>query len=86
MMRLLLNLAHRQRQIESIELKTSLMSSGLQPAVKARGRVRAWIRAAEEIRAGGDKGQGNVKIKQMGTISVACFAGAFEGLPAEGSA
>eukprot|EP00959_Pyramimonas_sp_CCMP1952_P071784 1499450-Pyramimonas_sp.AAC.1 len=65
MMRLLLNLARRQRQIESIELKTFLMSPGLQPAVKARGRVRAWIRAAEEIRAGNDKEQGQVKIKQM---------------------
>eukprot|EP00959_Pyramimonas_sp_CCMP1952_P109616 2293050-Pyramimonas_sp.AAC.1 len=62
------------------------MSSGLQPAVKARGRVRAWVRAAEEIRAGNDKEQGQVKIKQMGTISAACFAGVFEGLPAEGSA
>ncbi|CAK0876465.1 unnamed protein product, partial [Prorocentrum cordatum] len=84
-MRLLLNVALRQRQLESIEMKTFIMSSGLQPAVKARGRVRAWIRAAEEIRKGPPEGQSDVKIRETGAISVACYAGVFEGLLAEGA-
>ncbi|CAK0894464.1 unnamed protein product [Prorocentrum cordatum] len=86
MMRLLLNLAHRQQQIESVELEAFIMSSGLQPAVKARGRVRARIRATEDSRANNKKQQSDEKIKQMGTISAACYAGVFEGLQDEGNA
>ncbi|CAK0884082.1 unnamed protein product, partial [Prorocentrum cordatum] len=86
MMRLILNLAMSQRQLESIELKTFLMSSGAQVAVKARARVRAWIKAAEEARTTLAKEDAEKKIKEMGTISVACYAGVFEGLAAEGNA
>ncbi|CAK0809839.1 unnamed protein product, partial [Prorocentrum cordatum] len=86
MMRLILNLAIRQRQIEAIELKTFLMSSGMQVAVKARARVKAWVKAAEDARSSLPKEEAERKIQEMGTISVACYAGAFEGLVAEGNA
>ncbi|CAK0902512.1 unnamed protein product, partial [Prorocentrum cordatum] len=86
MMRLILNLAMRQRQKHSIELKTFLVSSGVQVAAKAMARVRAWVRTAEEARATLSKEDAEKKTRELGTISVACCAGVLEDAMAEGNA
>ncbi|CAK0860233.1 unnamed protein product [Prorocentrum cordatum] len=86
LLRLLLNLALHQRRSDAIELKTFLMSSGTQVAVKARALVKDWVEAAEDARSPLPKAEEERNIQGTGARSVACHAGVFEGLVAEGNA
>eukprot|EP00959_Pyramimonas_sp_CCMP1952_P017547 372368-Pyramimonas_sp.AAC.1 len=74
-MRLSLNLAMRKMQIDIFELKTPLMSTGMQVAVQARARFRARVKTAEEAPTFSPKADDEKQIKEMGAIPVTCYAG-----------
>eukprot|EP00959_Pyramimonas_sp_CCMP1952_P023194 487784-Pyramimonas_sp.AAC.1 len=54
--------------------------------MKKQARGEAWVKAAEGRRAASSKFDAGKKIQEMGEISAAGHAGAFEGLVAEGIA
>ena len=84
-MKLLLNVAMRQRQTDAILIKTYLVSPGSKSVVAIRARVRAWVKKAEEIRSTTAAPQLDAEMAKIGAISTAAFAGLLEGLHQEGA-
>ena len=81
LMKLVLNLALRTRQVEAITIITLLAPVGLKPVTMARQRVRGWLERIQQARA---ENKSESDLAQFGTISCAAVVGLVEGLLAEG--